>query len=274
MPLHRFIVVLLALLAVGLPRTAVAQRAGQPVPGTEGVGLESRIGEKLPLGLTFTDESGAEVRLRDYFADGKPVILSLVYYDCPMLCNLILDGFTRGLKEIPQVPGQDFTIVTVSFDPTETTEQAARQKARHLQALGRPGAAAGWHFLTGGDENVLRLAEAVGFNYRWDEASEQYAHPAALTFVQPDGTISRYLTGVAFPPTDLRAALADASEGRTSTLLDQFIMMCFQYDAVEHRYTLIASRLMMLGGALTLVVLGLSLTALWRRHQSVSPLSA
>ena len=266
-------VLLLALLAVGFSRTAVAQRAGQPVPGTEGVGLESHIGEKLPLGLTFTDEKGQAVRLGDYFAEGRPVILNLVYYDCPMLCNLILDGFTRGLKEIPQTPGEDFTIVTVSFDPTETTEQAARQKARHIRALGRPEAAGGWHFLTGGDENALRLADAVGFNYRWDEASAQYAHPAALTFVQADGTISRYLTGVAFAPTDLRAALADASEGRTGTLLDQFIMMCFQYDAAEHRYTLMAARLMKLGGGLMIVVLGLFLTLLWRRHASVSPLT-
>ena len=264
----------LVLLAAGPSGVATGQIAGKPVPGTEGVGLENHIGQKLPLGLTFTNEAGATVRLGDYFAEGKPVILNLVYYDCPMLCSLILDGFTRGLKEIPQMPGDDFTIVTVSFDPSETKEQAVRQKARQLQSLDRPEAEAGWHFLSGGGENVLRLADAVGFNYRWDEASGQYAHPAALMFVQPDGTLSRYLTGVTFAPTDLRAALADASEGRTGTLLDQFIMMCFQYNAVEHRYTLMASRLMMLGGALTLSVLGLFLTVLWRRHQSVSPLSA
>ena len=264
----------LALLVAGSSGVAMGQIAGKAVPGTEGVGLENHIGTKLPLDLSFTNEAGETVRLGDYFADGRPVVLNLVYYDCPMLCNLILDGFTRGLKEIPQTPGVDFAIVTVSFDPSETTEQAARQKARHIQSLDRPEAAGGWHFLTGGGENALRLADAVGFNYRWDETSGQYAHPAALMFVQPDGTLSRYLTGVTFAPTDLRAALADASEGRTGTLLDQFIMMCFQYNAAEHRYTLMASRLMMLGGALTLGVLGLFLTVLWRRHHSVSPLSA
>ncbi len=264
-------VVVLALLGAG---RAHAQVAGQPVPGTEGVGLDNHIGQKIPLDLTFTDETGATVTLADYFAGGQPVVLNLLYYDCPMLCSLILDGFTRGIKEIPQTPGKDFTVVSVSFNPRETTEQAARQKARQLERLGRPDAAQGWHFLTGGEQNVFRLADAVGFRYKWNEAAQQYAHPAALTFVQADGTISRYLTGVAFEPTDLRAALSDASEGRTSTFLDQFIMMCFQYNAVEHRYTLVASRLMKIGGVLTLLVMGLVLTILWRRHATASPLSA
>lgn len=273
MRLNRFAPLLIVLLAAGSFRAVSGQVAGQLLPGTEGVEVESRIGEGVPLDLTFVDETGATVRLGDYFNAGKPVVLNMLYYDCPMLCNLILDGFTAGLKQIPQTPGEDFTIITVTFDPDETVEQAARQKARHLQNLGRPEAAAGWHFLSGGGDNALRLAEAIGFHYNWDERTQQYAHPAALTFVQPDGTISRYLTGIAFPPTDLRAALTDASEGRTVSLLDQIIMFCFQYDPDAHSYSLQATRLMQAGGVLTLLALGLTLHILRRRHQSVSPLS-
>ncbi len=272
MHLRGFVIVLLVLVA-GVFQPTWAQRAGQITPGTEGVGLDDHIGQDIPLDLTFTDEKGTAVRLGDYFAQGKPVIISLVYFDCPMLCNLILDGFTRGLKAIPQVPGKDFTIVTVSFAPGETAEQAQRQKARHIQLLEKPEAASGWHFLTGSEENIFALADAIGFRYRWDEPSQQYAHPAALTFVQPDGTISRYLAGTSFEPTDLRAALSEASDGKTGTFVDQFIMFCFQYDAAQHTYAIMASRLMMIGGVLTLVLLGLMLTILARRHHTASPLA-
>ncbi len=264
---------LLAVFVTGALQNAQAQLAEQTVPGTEDVGLDDHIGQMLPLDLTFTDENGETVQLGDYFADGKPVVLSLVYYDCPMLCNLILDGFTRTMTEIPQTPGVDYTIVTVSFDPSETTEQARRQKARHMEMLGREGAEDGWHFLTGGDDNIFALADAVGFRYRWDEDSQQYAHPAALTFAQADGTISRYLTGVTFTPTDLRAALTEASEGKTGTFVDQFIMFCFQYNPDTHTYSLMASRLMMAGGALTVLLLGLTLSLLSRRHDTASPLA-
>ncbi len=265
---------LLALLAVGLAPNAWAQRAGQTVPGTESVGLDDKIGDRIPMGLAFTDENGDAVRLGDYYASGHPVLIQLVYYNCPMLCNLLLDGWTRTASQIAPTPGDDYTLLTISFDPTETTEQAARQKDKELQNLDKPGAEAGWHFLTGTDENIKTLADAIGFRYQWNEDAEQYAHPAAVTFTSPDGLITRYLVGVGFDPTEVRAALAESSDGTTGTFVDTFIMFCFQYDPSTHSYSADVSNIMKAGALLTLLALGLGVSVLSRRHRSASPLSA
>lgn len=263
----------LVLLAAGAlaPRVG-AQVPGQVTPGTEGVGLDQKLGAQLPLGLAFRDDAGRDVTLGQYFGKGKPVVLMLVYYNCPMLCNLLLDGVTQSFRGLPRTPGADFTVVTVSFEPTETTAQAARQKAKHVADLGRPAAAAGWHFLTGSRQNILRLADAVGFRYRWDAATAQYAHPATLVFVAPDGTITRYLPGLTFPPLDVRLALNEAAEGKVGSMVDAFLMFCYQYDPNKGGYGLVALRVMQLGGLVTLLVLGVFLTLLWRRHHTASPL--
>lgn len=263
---------LVFLVAGALAPRAGAQVPGQVTPGTEGVGLDQKLGAKLPLGLAFRDDAGQDVTLGRYFGQGKPVVLMLVYYNCPMLCNLLLDGVTQSFRGLPRTPGADFTVVTVSFEPTETTAQAARQKAKHVQDLGRPAAAEGWHFLTGSKPNILRLADAVGFRYRWDAANAQYAHPATLLFVAPDGTITRYLPGLTFPPLDVRLALNEAAEGKVGSVVDAFLMFCYQYDPNKGGYGLVALRVMQLGGLVTLLVLGAFLTVLWRRHHTASPL--
>ncbi len=263
--------VLLLLAASAAPLRA--QVPGTVVPGTEGVGLVERLGRKVPAGLTFHDDTGKEVALGSYLGKGKPVVLMLVYYDCPMLCNLLLDGFTSAIAEVPVSPGADYTVVTVSFEPTETLADAQRQKARHIAALGREGAETGWHFLTGSKPAILGLADAVGFEYRWDERSKQYAHPATLIFLAPDGTITRYLPGLTFNPRDVRLALGEASEGKVGTPFDSFLMLCFQYDADAGSYVPAATAIMKGAGAMTVTLLGLFLTLLWRRHKTASPLT-
>lgn len=261
--------VLLALCAAPLR----AQVPGTVTPGTEGVGLIERLGRKVPTDARFRDERGREVTLASYLNTGKPVVLMLVYYDCPMLCHLLLDGFTRAIADVPASPGADYTVVTVSFEPTETAAQAQQQKARQVQMLGRPAAADGWHFLTGEGASILGLADAIGFQYRWDERSKQYAHPATLVFLAPDGTITRYLPGLTFSPRDVRLALTEASEGKVGTPFDQFLMLCFQYDALAGSYVPAATALMKGAGAVTVALLGLFLFLLWRRDRTPSPLS-
>ncbi len=264
--------VLLAL-AAGGGEAARAQVPGQVIPGTESVGLVERLGGKIPQQLAFTDDAGHPVELRQYFGHGKPVVMMLVYYNCPMLCNLLLDGFTKAAKEIPGTPGVDYTIVTVSFNAAEHTAQAQRQKGRHLAALGRPAAAQGWHFLTGPQGNILQLADAVGFKYRWEEQSQTYAHPAALIFVSPTGTITRYLPGLQYSPRDLRLALNEASAGKIGTVLDSFLMLCYQYDPALGSYTLAAANLMKIVGGLFVLGFGLGLVLLlWRRDKTSPPL--
>ncbi len=264
------LLVLALLLACAAPLRA--QVPGTVVPGTEGVGLVERLGRRIPEGLTFRDDRGREVTLGSYTKQGKPVVVMLVYYDCPMLCSLLLDGFTQAIADVPVTPGKDYTVVTVSFEPTETTAQAQRQKARHIAALDRPAAADGWHFLTGSAPAVLGLADAVGFEYRWDERSKQYAHPATLIFLAPDGTITRYLPGLTFNPRDVRLALGEASEGKVGTPFDTFLMLCFQYDALAGSYVPVASAIMKGAGATTVALLALFLTLLWRRDRTPSPL--
>lgn len=259
--------------ALGLVPSAWAQLAGQTVPGTESVGLDDRIGDRIPTHLAFTDETGQTVQLADYYGQGRPVLIQLVYYNCPQLCNLLLDGWTRTAAEIAPTPGEEYTLLTISFDPTETPEQAARQKAKEIQNLGRPEAASGWHFLTGTDRNIKALADAVGFRYQWNEDAGQYAHPAAVTFTSPQGTITRYLVGVGFEPTDVRAAIAESSEGTVGTFVDQFIMFCFQYDPTTHTYTADVTNLMRAGAGLTVLLLIAAVLVLSRRHRSASPLS-
>lgn len=262
--------VLLALSAF-IPAQGMGQLAGQTLPGTEEVGLDDKRGDKIPLDLTFVTHEGETVQLSQFFESGKPVLLTMVYYDCPMLCHLLLDGVTAGLKGIPQTPGVDYTVLTVSFDATETPEQAAEQREKNLADLGRPAAATGWHFLTGTEASIKALADAIGFRYVWDERTEQYMHPAAVTFLGADGTINRYLAGLAFPPTDLRIALTETSDGTLGTLFDQFLMFCLMYDPLGHTYTLAVTRLMTAAALLTVFLVALMVFILSRRNPTRAP---
>lgn len=230
----------------------------------EGVGIDEKLNQQVDLDLTFTAESGYPVKLGDYFRKGRPVILNLVYYTCPMLCNLVLNGQTTTLKAIPWTPGNEFEVVTVSIDPTEHFGMAREKKAVYLSNYDRP--APGWHFLTDKDGNVKKLADQVGFRYKFDPRQNQYAHAAAIMILTPDGKISRYLYGIKFSARDLRLALTEAAEGKFG-ITDRLLLLCFHYDAHARSYVLFATNVMRGGGALVVLIFGFVLWRLWRRER-------
>ena len=245
-----------------------AQPSGSLPSVYDGVSLTQRQGEQIPLDLAFRNAAGEEVQLGTYFNQGRPVILTLGYYNCPQLCNIILKGLTDALQQMKWKPGQEFDIVSVSFDATETPEQAAALKAQYLAALGVPEADAGWYFLTGEEETAIRpLAAAIGFNYRWVEDIQQYVHPAVLTFLGETGTVSQYMQGLSFRPQDIRLSLVEASNGSVGNAIDMIALYCLQYDPEANSYVVQAANVMRLGGAITVVFLAVTLFLFWRRER-------
>jgi protein SCO1 len=235
-------------------------------PALEGVEIRERLGEKVPLDLSFTGADGKPLRLSELFARGRPVLLSLVYYDCPMLCGLLLSGAARGMRETGLALGRDYEAVTLSFAPRETSKLAAERQRGYLQSVGHPEAAEHWPFLTGAEPEIRRLAAAVGFGYAYDEKTRQYAHPAALFVLAPDGTVSRYLYGVEFPARDLRLALVEAGQGRVGTSLDKLLLTCYRYDPQSRRYEPYVVGFIRVASLAVLGALALTLAVLWRRE--------
>jgi protein SCO1/2 len=265
------IAVLLAL----LPTLAAAQLGPPPPPpATPGVlqeiGFDQRLGDAIPLDLAFRDETGRSVRLADYFGK-KPVVLSLVYYKCPMLCTISLNGLAGALEVLSFVPGQEFEVLTVSFDPSETPQLAVAKKNAYMARYNRPAAHAGWHFLTGSKESVEALTRAVGFRYVWDEATKQFAHPAGLLVLTPEGKISHYLFGVEYAPKDLRLALVDAAGGKIGNLADQVLLYCYQYDPMTGRYSASILNLLRVLGAFTVLALGTFIVTASRKRRPRLP---
>lgn len=256
---------LIGLALLALPATSRADEALPPE--LAGVGVVEQLGKHVDLDLEFVNESGRPVKLRQFFSSGKPVLLNLAYYTCPMLCSLILNGQTAALKELAWVPGDQFQVVTISIDPRDTPELAGRKKVNYLESYGKP-VYDGWHFLTDYNGNVQKLAAQVGFHYRWDERQEQFAHSAAIMFLTPDGRMSRYLYGIKFNPRDVRLALTEAGEGKLGSTLDKLLLYCFHYDPSTRSYSLFAINLMRGAGALTVLILGFVLIRLLRRERS------
>jgi protein SCO1 len=232
----------------------------------EGVGITEKLDQKIDLNLEFVDESGRVVALRNFFTGHKPVLLDLVYYNCPMLCNLVLNAQTATMRDVPWTPGDEYEVVTISIDPRETRELAARKKAAHIESYGKP-VHGGWHFLTDYNGNVEKLANQVGFRYRWDETTQQYAHAAAITFLTPDGRVSRYLYGIQYKPRDVRLALTEASEGKVGSTLDKLLLLCFHYDSSAHSYVPFAMNIMRIGAGLTVLIMVSILLRMWRRER-------
>ncbi len=256
----------IAIAAVLCVLPLAAQSADKLPADLEDVGITQNLEAQIPLDLEFTDERGRAMRLSDYVVGDKPVLLSLVYYECPMLCTLVLDGMVRVLQGMDWVPGEQFEIVTVSIDPGETPALASEKKKNYLRSYGRPEAGRGWHFLTGEAEPIRRLADSVGFRYRYVEDSGEFAHPAALFVLTPDGKLSRYLFGVQHDPRTLRLSLVEAAEGRIGSPVDKFLLYCYRYNPEEGRYTPVALRMMRVGGILTVLVLGGMLGTFWLRE--------
>jgi protein SCO1/2 len=199
------------------------------------VGIDQKIGQQLPLDVTFRDETGRDVRLGEFF-HGKPVVMALAYYDCPMLCTQVLNGMTAALKLVEMNAGKDFEVVVVSIDPNDNFRLAANKKLTYVEHYGRPASAAGWHFLTGQETSIKPLADALGFRYAYDPAIKQYAHGAALYVATPKGIVSRYLLGIDFAPRDLRLALVEASNNVLGTVRDKILLLCYHYDPTTGKY--------------------------------------
>jgi protein SCO1/2 len=238
----------------------------EPPPLLRQVGFEQRLNEQVPLDLAFRDESGHMVRLGDYFGT-KPVILDLAYFDCPMLCPFVLDGLVSSLRALPFNVGDQFNVLTVSFNPRDTVALAVAKKATYVAHYSRPGAAEGWHFLTAEPEAIQRLTQAVGFKYAYDAARDQYAHAAGIIVLTPQGKIARYLYGIEFPPRDLRLSLLEASANRIGSPVDQLLLFCYHYDPVTGKYGLAILKIMQLTGLATVLALGAFVGAMFRRER-------
>lgn len=236
-------------------------------PDADEVGIVERLNQQVPLDVRFTAENGASVTLGEYFNNDRPVVLTLVYYNCPSLCNALLNSFTGTLREIDWTAGEEFEIVTVSIDPSETAQLAAGKKRTYLEEYGRPEAAGGWHFLVGRQPEIQRLAEAVGFGFRYEEGTGLYTHAAGLMILTPDGRLSRYLTDLIFEPQTLRLALVEAAEGTIGTPVQRLLLrFCYTYDPSAGKYVVAARKVMAIGGGLTVLVVLFGLGLLWRRE--------
>jgi len=234
------------------------------------VGVDQKLNDEIPLNLAFRDEHGRPVELAQFFGS-KPVILTLVYYNCPMLCTQVLNGLDRSLEVLPLEIGKDFNVVTVSIDPTDRPIVAEAKQAMYAGMYRRPGAQYGWHFLTGDEPQIKQLADSVGFRYAYDPDSKQYAHASAIMLLTPSGKISRYFYGVSYPERDLRLGLVEASHGKIGSPVDAVLLFCYHYDPHTGKYGLLISRVLQLGGILTVLVGGIFLIFLFRGEHYALP---
>jgi protein SCO1 len=246
---------MLLALSVASGAQTIPDSVGKPSSGLpaqlQNVGFEPQLNAQLPLNTNFRDESGRDVKLREYF-HGKPVVLALVYYGCPMLCNQVEQGVVGTLKMLSFNAGRDYQVVFVSFDPRETPDMAAQKKTAALSRYGRPEAASGWHFLTGKEDSIRALTSAANFRYSFDEKHNLFAHASGIMLITPDGRISRYFYGVEYPSRDVRLGLVDASAGKIGTPIDHLLLYCFQYNPETARYSATVLKIVRLGGILTI----------------------
>ncbi len=259
------------LLVVGLAcGAAFAETSTTPAQLPGKVGIAQKLGSRVPLDLMFHDEQGDVVRLREYFGKGKPVLLNFVYYTCPMLCPMTLEGMSSSLTELKFDVGKEFEIVTVSIDPRDKPSRAAELKDKHVKHYGRLSAANGWHFLTGNDTAIHRLADSVGFQYAYDGTRNQFAHGAALLILTPDGRTSRYLYGFEYKARDLRLAIVEASGGKIGSATDQFLLLCYHYDPATGKYSRNAMNFVRAGSITTLALLASFIVVMIRRERAES----
>ncbi len=233
------------------------------------VSFDQNLGVQVPLDLPFRDESGRAVQLSQYF-NGRPVILALVYYECPMLCSQALEGLVRALKVLALEPGRDYTIVTVSFNPRETPKEAAEKKDHYLQLFKRAGAEDAWHFLTGDQPAIQVLTQTVGFHYVYDEVTKTYAHPTGMIVLTPQGKTSKYVYGIDYGPRDVRLALVEASDEKVGTPVDRLLLYCYHYDPATGKYGLVLMNVLRLAGVLTVACIGGLILILRRREKRMA----
>jgi protein SCO1/2 len=240
----------------GPPPRRAPTPAGEKPRVLEDVRIDQRLNEPLPLDAVFKDENGNPVRLGDYFGR-KPIVLALVYYSCPMLCNQVLNGMTKGLDVLRAFDaGKEFEVIAVSFDPREGPELAREKKDAYIKWYKREGAEAGWHFLTGDQINIDLLTNAAGFHYKWDERSSQFVHASGIMVAAADGRLSRYFYGIEYSPRDLRLGLVEASAGKIGSPVDQLLLYCYHYDPASGKYGAVVMNMIRLGGVIMLLALG------------------
>lgn len=238
--------------------------ANQRPVGLEFVGIEQHLNAEVPGDLSFKDELGNAVKFGDYFGKGRPVILNLGYYQCPMLCGELLQGLSGSMKVLTLELGRDYDVVTVSFDPRETTEMAAEKKREMMKRYGRANGASGWHFLTGSADSINALTKAVGFQYQFDPKTQQYAHATAIVLLTPDRHIAEYFYGVEFSPKDMRLGLVQASQGKIGNITDAVLLYCYHYDPRIGKYGAVISNVLKLAGVATLLILGTFMFVMFR----------
>ena len=225
-------------------------------PDLTGVGITENLGITINPETQFTDDTGKKVRIGDYFAAKRPVIISFAYYECPMLCGVVLNALVDGMKEMKWTPGKEFEVNNVSFEEKEKFDLAAAKKKNLIQGLGKPEAAAGWHFLTGEESQIKTLASELGFGYRWDEKEKQFAHGAGIFVLTPEGKLSRILYGIQYRASDLKLSLVEASNGKVGTIMDRIVLFCFSYNTKLRQYSLALTRVVQVGAIITILLLG------------------
>jgi len=259
--------VLFALALLALPCCAQVQTGWRPAL-LRRVGIDQKMGAQVPVAVPFTDESGRPVTLHDYL--GKPVILALVYYQCPSLCNMVLNGVLRSIKGLKLTAGDEFNVVAVSFDPRETPEMAAAKKVSYVRGYNRQGAEQGWHFLTGPEASSKSLAESVGFHYAFDAVNNQYAHGSAIVILTPEGRVTRYFYGIDYPARDVRLGLEEASDRRIGSAVDAVLLYCYHYDPSNGKYGLVIMNVLRLAGIATVAALAAFMIVMFRRDFKVT----
>jgi protein SCO1/2 len=271
--IHTTVCAVLLLGLSGVPFARADEPDKRPAE-LEGVGVTPRLEEQLPLQLSFRDQMDQPVQIGDYFGKGRPVILTFNYSSCPMLCSLQLSGLVNSLKGMDRTPGREFEVVTVGIDPKETPSRARDAQQKYIQALGKPEAVTGWHFLTGTEANIKALAKAVGYGYRYDPRQQQYAHTAALILCSPEGKVTRYLYGIEYKPQTLQLALDQSSKGIAGGIVDETTESawnCFPWNPNANNYSMAARTIMKAGGALTVLFLAVWLGRTWLRSPHPRP---
>ncbi len=255
------------------PSPSLAQSQNQKPRVLVDVGIDQKLNDQVPLNLTFRDEAGRTVQINEYFGE-KPVILALVYYECPMLCTQVLNGLLTSLKGVPLDVGKQFNVVTVSINPRETFGLAANKKRVYVGLYGRPGATEGWHFLTGDDAPIKALAQSVGFRYAYDKDSDQFAHATGIMVLTPKGKISRYFYGIDYAARDLRLSLVEASNNKIGSPVDQILLFCYHYDPTTGKYGLVVANVMRLAALATILIMGTFLLTMFRRERQTKVVDA
>jgi protein SCO1/2 len=262
------------LMITALPGIAAAQQMGIPAASlpmmVQGVGIDQNLNAQLPLELKFKDENGQVVRLGQYFRE-KPVVLALVYYQCPGLCDLILNGLSHTMEQISLNVGSDYEVVTVSFNPKETWQLANAKKANYIEKYNRSGAKEGWHFLTGDEASIKSLADTVGFHYKYDPVNNQFAHASAIYVITPEGKIARYFYGIEYKPRDFRLGLVEASANKIGTPADQVLLFCYHYDPTTGKYGMAITQVTRVLGTATVLLLGGFVFIMLRRERHSHP---